>query len=179
MSSSYVQNTPPPPYLQTIDEIDRSDTWRGLILLFPGQKLGFLGKFGSDVAQSWGGELLIAVLNDGKGQKNLISETLDAAAAEIGDAKRKISALVELSYEPGKGAAEVAQLVHQGSIDLVLIRSGHNATELVNGLSCHFGIIRGSNTELDVPVKDAEIKQILIPSAGGPNTISALRLLQP
>ena len=179
MSSTYVQNGSTHHLLQTTDEIERSDNWRCLILLYPGQKVGFLGKFGSDVARSWNGDLLIAVLNNGSVSPDLVAETLDSAANEILADNRQVHSLIRLPFEQGRGSAEISKLVNQGSIDLVLAFNHHNMTELVNGLNCDVGIIRGSITHLDVDVKDAKIERILLPTVGGPNTISALGLLRP
>lgn len=179
MSSTYAQNSSTHHLLQTIDDIERSDNWRCLILLYPGQKVGLLGKFGSDVSRSWNGDLLVAVLNDGQVSSDLVAETLDAAANEFMAANYPIHSLIRLSFEQGQGSEEIAKLVTQGSIDLVLAFNHHNITELVNGLNCDVGIIRGSITHLEVDVKDAKIERILLPTVGGPNTISALGLLRP
>lgn len=162
-----------------VDDIEPSDTWRGLILLYPGQKVGLLGRFGTDVTRSWNGELFVAVLDDGGASADQVKETLDGAANEIMAANRPVSGLVSLSFEPGKGAAEIARLVNQASFDLVLAFNRHNVTELVKDLSCDVGILRGSITHLEVDVKDAKIERMLLPTVGGPNTISALRLLRP
>ncbi|MFK7802441.1 MAG: DUF389 domain-containing protein [Anaerolineae bacterium] len=165
--------------LQTVDEIELSDSWRVLILLFPGEKLGLLGRFGHDIVKSWSGELLIAVLNDGQVSPGVVDQTLDDAVHELAAADGEAAALVRLGYDIGGGAAEIARLVDLGSVDLILIRNSRNATELVQGLDCNVGIVRGSRADLDKDVKDISLNRILVPSAGGPNTISALGILRP
>ncbi len=162
-----------------IRDLMPSDDWRCLILLYPGEQVGLLGRFGSDVAYGWRGKIWIAVLEEGEGQSEAAKQTLRDAEAEFESIDEPVEKLIHINYKKGEGRNALGSLVNAAKIDLVLIRIVSQATELVTQLDCDVGVFRGSAENLDGSMKDLEINRMLLPSAGGPNTMSALQLLRP
>ncbi|MEM8860151.1 MAG: DUF389 domain-containing protein [Chloroflexota bacterium] len=164
--------------IKTVDQIEKTDDWRALILLFPGQKLGFIGRLSADIVNSWNGELVVALAQATNETEAELQQTLEYAAEDAAKADIKIDCFIQLTTNQSEVKKEFDQLVDNGSIDLIMVQNSSKATELTRGLNCDVGIVRGSDEMLNVDMDATEIKKVLIPSAGGPNTISALGLLR-
>lgn len=165
--------------IKTVDQIEKSEDWRALILLFPGQKLGLIGRLTHDIVSSWRGELFVAVAHDDYTYGSQVSQTLKIAAEDAEQAGIEVKCYVELTGNLETQKQELDLLIDRGSVDLVMVQNSTSATELTRGISCDVGIVRGSVDMLNADMGETEINKVLLPSAGGPNTISALGLLRP
>ncbi len=165
--------------IELINDLEPSDDWRCLILLFPGEKPGVMGELGRKIASGWGGKVWLGGLEEAGESSYFTRTTLEDAQTEFRQTGRLAEKMIHIPYDIGKGGAEIEELVEKAGIDLVLIRNTRNATELVSQIKCDVGIVRGPTEQLDQGMAQVEINNILVPSVGGPNSISALRLLRP
>ena len=130
-----------------IRDLMPSDDWRCLILLYPGEQVGLLGRFGSDVAYGWRGKIWIGVLEEGEGQSEAAKQTLRDAEAEFESIDEPVEKLIHINYKKGEGRNVLGSLVNAAKIDLVLIRIVSQATELVTQLAVSYTHLRAHETD--------------------------------
>ncbi|MEM9775587.1 MAG: DUF389 domain-containing protein, partial [Chloroflexota bacterium] len=165
--------------IKAVDQIEKSEEWRALILLLPGQKLGLIGRLTHDIVSSWRGELFVAVAENPYASGSAVNQTLRNAATEAEAADIEINCFIALNGNATEQKRKLDQLIDRGSIDMIMVQNSKRTTELTRGVNCDVGVVRGSVDMLNVDMKSAGVNKILMPSAGGPNTISALGLLRP
>ncbi|MEM7801255.1 MAG: DUF389 domain-containing protein, partial [Chloroflexota bacterium] len=171
------------------DEVETSTNWRSLIIIEPNTKIGLLGEFTSDLTRSYFGELIIGVFvnpNQGGDHESYLHplpeeaaavETLREAYKAFDADHRTIHRLVLFRSPPEDHKRSLLRFVTDKSIDFVLMRSSHTSAYLLRDLPCTTAIMRGSYDQLDADLIEQKIERILIPSSGGPNTVSALELM--
>ena len=174
-------STPELPEVQSATTFEASTAWRLMILLSPGETLGFAGKLGDDLTRTHQGELLIASLIP-EGSESARQEahiTLRRAAEEARLCKITITNLVTIEYDKQQEATQLGRFIHLASIDFMLKRADKHTNFSSAKLPCDVGILRGTLDHLDQQPDLCKLDNILVPSAGGPNTIAAFEALGP
>lgn len=158
--------------------------WRVLVLLTPGQDLDITWALGHHLGRV-NGELITAVL-----LKEAAEPALSRARESLGQASAACQGQIThhtLIIEARDRSQALARLVQESDIDLVLMRADIESWINLNHLPCNVGIVRGqaysqagvvTNPESGSP-GPAPLNRILVPTAGGPNTLDALHILLP
>jgi uncharacterized hydrophobic protein (TIGR00271 family) len=151
-------------------------TWRVLMIMAPGERLGICWQFGVALANANNGDLLAAVVIP-NARGNALNQA-QAAIHRIHQASPPKNGIHPLIVEDAQNGREIERLVQETGANLLLVQADgpvwHNS---LNNVSCAVAVVRGDNS-----VKDAHLngsQRILIPTSSGPNTAHALRLLLP
>lgn len=159
--------------------------WRALVLLSPGEDIGLTWQLGLSLAKANNGELVLATI-----LSEIDGDVLKEARATLGQARKACrpedpvyTAIVQ-SKEFRKAAN---QLTQEADIDLLLASANEPGWRSLDSLSCAVAIVRDEIDLLtqqneDAPSPPAElpaIRNILVPTSGGPNTAHALEFLLP
>ena len=158
--------------------------WRALVLLAPGQDLGLTWVLGHHLARA-NGQLITAVL-----LKQADEPAVSRARATLAQAEAACQEQVThypLLIEAEDRSKALSKLVQDADIDLVLTRADVESWINLNQLPCHVAVVRGQIYGQNVLSTDAEsgrpapppLNHILVPTAGGPNTVDALNFLLP
>lgn len=150
--------------------------WRVLILLQPGEKPGFIWHFCRQLADANKGEVVAAVLIPSNNEQYLAParETLKAvrAAGQGVVDTDDLYPLIILAKDFNKG---LQSLVDQAEIDLLLTPYHQQSHRNFDHISCAVAVVQGVETAAE----ETSIERILVPTAGGPNTVFSLSLLLP
>lgn len=153
--------------------------WRVLIMLPPGRGLGKTGLLGKALARANNGELILAVIVTDTSKPQL------AAAREIITQIKKDSSgngrIYPLIVQNTAYDKDFVHFVQTLGIDLLLTYADGPSWQNLNKISCAVGIVRGDIApDVDMETADQnQLKRIVVPTSGGPNTAHALGFLLP
>lgn len=160
--------------------------WRVLVLLSPGDRLGLVGMLGSDLARANRGELYIGVIYEGDNpvQQSMAQATLNElqhTAVSTTTPDLEVESYLLLEKEKADNYKDILHdFIKANSIDLILIRADSRAIQYIHNLPCPFGVLRGEQKQIEEPQAITHgIQHILVPTAGGPNTIASFEFLLP
>lgn len=164
--------------------------WRVLVLLSPGDRLGLVGMLGSDLARANRGELYIGVIYEGDNpvQQSMAQATLNElqhTAVSHTSLDLEVESYLLLEKEKADNYKDILHdFIKANSIDLILIRADSRAIQYIHNLPCPFGVLRGEQKQIEIEVEEPQaithgIQHILVPTAGGPNTIASFEFLLP
>ena len=159
--------------------IPEEKRWRVLVAHSPERGLGKTGQLGLALARANDGELVTAVILPDEDLTRLVAAR--AAAARVQEqlaADDRSCSLIVVAADYEKGLAD---LVKECDIDLLFVYADGQVAHNLNRIACAVGIVRGDITERHdgetaVP---SQIKRIIVPTSGGPNTVHALDFLLP
>ena len=157
--------------------IPEGKVWRVLLLLPPGQPLGWTWQVAYALAAANHGELVTAVTIPDSSEANLVQAR--AAMADIQTVCQGNSRVHLLLIEAAVYDNELARFVHKADIDLLLTYAEDPNWRDLKSIPCAVGAVRGdkSNDELETAL--SPLKNIIVPTSGGPNTVHALSFLLP
>lgn len=158
--------------------------WRALVLLTPGQDLDITWTLGHHLARA-NGQLITAVLLKEAGEPAISRARASLAQAELVCLDQVVHHIL-LIEAPDRSKA-LAKLVQEADIDLVLTRADVENWINLNRLPCNVAVIRGQVYGQDALITNPEsgslvpspLHHILVPTAGGPNTVDAFNFLLP
>lgn len=165
--------------IELADEIEHNEEWCCLLLLSPGQKAGLLGNIASDIAYGWRGKVWLALVHDGTCGNEEAESTLRGVASEFASIDEPVDKLINISLDSSGKQKQLSRFIDKAGVDLVLVRNVDGAASFVSNLNCDVGVIRGASEQLEVDMAERGLNRVLIPSAGGPNTITALQIMRP
>lgn len=165
--------------------------WRALVLFGPDQEPGLSWNFALQLAQASNGEAVGAAILPGATTENVIRDARAAlkTAYERADDDDTVHTLL---IEADNFREALVNLIENAGIDLLLADGDSPRWQHLERLPCAVAIIRGGayrsfrdmhdghhedqpgDDEQDAP---DQIKRILVPTAGGPNTAQALSTL--
>ncbi len=160
------------------------NTWRILILLSVGETSGVSWNLAKKLVEAHKGELLLAVLLPDANNGNIeqARQTLNQAKGFFEEARPTYTVIVEAKNK----RKSLENVVEQGNIDFLIVRSNNANWPGLDNLSCTVGAIRGeafdsAENESDaIEIADTERPlKVLLPTSAGPNTLHALNLLMP
>lgn len=159
--------------------------WRALVLLAPDEEIGLTWQLGLSLAKANNGELVLAtILSENQ------NEVLKKARTTLGHARKScqpddpVYTAVVQSKDYRKAAD---QLTQEADIDLLLTSTVQPEWRSLDRLDCAVAIIRDEilpqhqkdEDKPDSPEELPAIKNVLVPTSGGPNTAHALEFLLP
>ncbi len=150
-----------------------------LVLLMPEQLLGKTWQLGQALARANNGDLITAVIisdnsdSQLEAARQMIVKTQEAAA-ENG----RYHPLIVQVTDYGKG---IVKLIDRIGVDLLLTHADGPAWQNLNKIHCAVAVVRGDTAErAAVETSDpTQLKRIIVPTSGGPNTVHALSFLLP
>ncbi len=155
-------------------EIPAQKAWRALALLSPDRGLGKAWQLGLALAHANSGQLLAAVITPTADEDALARARQMAERVKI--ASQSHSEATLLIVESAQYDQGVIDLARQAAVDLVLTVADDLIWHDLSRVPCALGAMRGSfETEESV----GELKRILVPTSGGPNTAHAFNFLLP
>ncbi len=158
--------------------------WRALVLLEPGQELDIGWVFGHHLARA-NGQLISAVLLPTR-EESLIAQARETLALARNVCVEQLTHHTLILHAPDARRA-LPELVQSADIDLVISRADARETHDFSRVPCAVAVLRGQAYSKPAVVEDPEterpqpasIDRILLPTAGGPNTIDSLSFLLP
>lgn len=167
--------------------------WRAMILFSPEQEPGMSWTFAVQLAHESNGEAIgVAILPEGTTENAIKNARGTLRAAR--ECANKDDAVHTLLIEAENFREALLELIEDAHIDLVLADGDSRQWQQLENLPCAVSIIRGSayqafRDSLETEDEDEEgtgaasgprqIRRILVPTAGGPNTADALSTLLP
>lgn len=158
--------------------------WRVLVLLTPGQELDITWALGHHLGRV-NGQLVTAVLLK-EATEPALSRARELLAQAVAACHSQLTHYT-LLIEARDRSQALARLVQEADIDLILMRADIESWINLNHLSCHVGVVRGQAYSQAGMVAHPEsgaltpapLNRILVPTAGGPNTLDAFHVLLP
>lgn len=158
-------------------QIPSEKAWRILILLSPDEVLGRVWQLARRLAKGSNGLLVAAVIIT-----DLKEKTVTLARETIAEAQKACSPDEKLHplviFAPTYERA-IQELVDEADIDLLLAHIDGAVWHNLNKIPCAVGAVRGDRPEVEGEAGQNELKHILVPTSGGPNTAHALSFLLP
>jgi uncharacterized hydrophobic protein (TIGR00271 family) len=157
-----------------------TESWRVLVLLSPGDRLGLVGEFAADLARANRGELYLAVIypEGNPVEQSVAQATLNDIGRSSGADHFEIAGNLLLEA-PANNPDILQRFLKENSIDFLLIRADSQSMQYINSVTCPFGVLRGEQDILDRAPAEQNIAHILIPTSGGPNTLRSFEFLLP
>jgi uncharacterized hydrophobic protein (TIGR00271 family) len=123
------------------------------------------------------GELVAAVTTPDSSEANLgqARADMDHIRATYQDDNRVHLLLLEAAVYDN----ELAGLVHKADIDLLLTYAEDPNWRDLKSIPCAVGAVRGDHSNGELETSDSPLKNIIVPTSGGPNTAHALSFLLP
>lgn len=152
-------------------------SWRVLIPLTPGESPRHTWELGLALAHANNGELLTAVIIPDATEQQIIRarKAIETAAAHSGEhANLRGLIVVDANYEKG-----LHDFIETAKIDLVLANGDGLIRQNFDAIPCAAAITRGDRTPSPSSRTPPTIRRLLVPTAGGPNTVHALGFLLP
>ncbi|MEJ2746733.1 MAG: DUF389 domain-containing protein [Anaerolineae bacterium] len=157
--------------------IPEGKVWRALLTLTPGRPLGRTWQLAYALAAANQGELVAAVTIPNSSEANLTqahAEMASIRASYQDDDRIKLLLIEAVAYDK-----EFARFVHKADIDLLLTYVEDPNWRDLKTIPCAVGAVRGDHeTETEI-LPQSPLKNIIVPTSGGPNTIHALTFLLP
>lgn len=157
--------------------LPEENSWRVLVPLTPGESPRHTWELGLALAHANAGELITAVIIPDATEQQIIRarKAIETAAAHSSDhANIRGLIVVDANYEKG-----LHDFVEAAKIDLVLANGDGLIRQNFNAIPCAAAITRGDRTPAPGNHDTPPIHRLLVPTAGGPNTIHALGFLLP
>lgn len=183
--------------------IPKGKVWRCLVLFAPDQEPGLSWQFARQLARASDGEVLgLAILPETSTENAVRAASL--ALSHARDLVEKDDIAHTLVVETGHYRQALLEIIEDAGIDLLLADGDSPQWQRLDRLPCAAAIIRGGayselqTTEAVTETEDAhsaantsattsdprpfavaQVKRILVPTAGGPNSAQALMSLLP
>ncbi len=157
--------------------LPEENSWRVLVPLTPGESPRYTWELGLALAHANNGELITAVIIPDASEQHIIRarKAIETAAAHSGEhANIRGLIVVDANYEKG-----LHDFVETSKIDLVLANGDGLIRQNFDAIPCAAAITRGDRTPPPGSQNTPTIHRLLVPTAGGPNTIHALSFLLP
>lgn len=154
--------------------------WRTLVLLSPEEALGRIWQLGLALANANNGQLIAAVVIT-----NLHESTVNDARAITAVAQKACPPDADVypvvvavpDYEKG-----LLEFVRKANIDLLLAHIDGPVWHNLNKIPCAVAAVRGDRAEVEGETAASgtiQLRRILVPTSGGPNTVHAFSFLIP
>lgn len=158
--------------------IPEGKVWRVLLTLAPGRPLGRTWQLAYALAAANDGELIAAVTISDSSETNLAQAR--AALDRIRQMGVENGRVHLLLIEASAYDKELARFVQKADIDLLLTYAEDPNWRDLKTIPCAVGAVRGdkSKTEAETTLPPP-LKNIIVPTSGGPNTAHALSFLLP
>jgi len=154
--------------------------WRVLTLLNPRGRLGRAWQLGLALARVHNGQLVVAaVVAENDPDDRSTAQAALAAAQEACPSGQKFTPILVSGPDPTQTLIE---LVREANIDLLLVHADSEVRFDLNQVGCGVIAWRGDREEVEGEAAASGhlgVRKILVPTAGGPNTASALNYLLP
>lgn len=158
--------------------IPEGKVWRVLLTLAPGRPLGRTWQLAYALAAAHQGELVAAVTIPDSSESNLAQA--QAAMAHIKTTYEDDNRVHLLLIEASAYDKELAQFVRKADIDLLLTYAEDPNWRDLKAIPCAVGAVRGDQSDGgEPPMPSPPLKNIIVPTSGGPNTVHALSFLLP
>ncbi len=157
--------------------IPEGKVWRILLLLPPGRPLGRTWELAYALAVANHGELVTAVTIPDSSEANLAQARtdMDSIRATCQNDKHVQLLLLEAAVYDN----ELARFVHKADIDLLLTYAEDPNWRDLKTIPCAVGAVRGDQSNGELETAASPLKNIIVPTSGGPNTVHALSFLLP
>lgn len=161
-------------------EIPAGNNWRALILLSPDEPLGRAWRLGLRLARASDGFLIAAIIIPDVGEVAVARARETAAHAReacLPDEEVHTLIVVGADYD-----RTLSELVSEAQVDLLLAQIDGPVWRNLNRISCAVAAVRGERPSAEAKKdtsRQIELKRILVPTSGGPNTAHALAFLLP
>jgi uncharacterized hydrophobic protein (TIGR00271 family) len=158
--------------------IPEGKIWRVLLLLTPGRPLGRTWQLAHALARANNGELVAAVIVPTISEQNLIQARADLD--EIRETYEDDNRIKLLLIEAPDYDRELARFIHKADIDLLITHAEDPNWRDLKTIPCAIGAVRGDRRGLESDIlPPPPLKNVIVPTSGGPNTAHALSFLLP
>ncbi|MCB9420695.1 MAG: DUF389 domain-containing protein [Ardenticatenaceae bacterium] len=157
--------------------IPEGKVWRVLLTLAPGRPLGRTWQLAYALAAANHGELVAAVTVPDSSEANLVQARADMAQIEAmyqEDGRIHLLLIEASAYDK-----DLAHFVHKADIDLLLTYAEDPNWRDLKTIPCAVGAVRGDQSDIEAGTTPSPLKNIIVPTSGGPNTAHALSFLLP
>lgn len=155
------------------------DAWRAMVLIRPTEPFGRGWQLGYSLAKVNRGQFIATVLIE-----DIKPSTVEAARKKLRQAQLNCPDDVEIYpvivLAANDMEATLMEMVETTELDLLLVYLDGPVWHNVNKLPCAVAVVRGDHPlNGDTPSTAHPLQRILVPTAGGPNTVHALSFLVP
>lgn len=153
--------------------------WRVMIVLEPGQSPGIAWQIGRSLARANRGDLVIAiVVSPDESRESLSRAISDAASYQHKEQDKNGADIYAVVVENRNINSALFDLVKAANIDLLMMIATRPDRFDLRLLPCSVALLRlVDSTSTPFTAAEPEVKKVLVPTSGGPNSIYALSLM--